>query len=332
MTPVNDNEATRPETNRLEATQPSDQQQFDFKPVVPAFVRPYDGLPSEWKLFPCHYVENGVCNCGDPRCPSPGKHPRTRNGVKDATNDRRQLDAWWAANPMVNWALATGAASGVFVIDLDVKPEQDGMASFDAFVETNSNGEPVPTTVVADTGSGGRHIYLEHPGGVVGNQVNWLPGVDIRGDGGYVIIPPSSHLSGTPYSWRSWTTRPLAAPGYLLAGLRNGRSKSAVGPRPTAQRGTSVLMSTDDALQFGLNKSERNITMHRLACRWWGLYGLRGEHQVLGLARQVWSMTSDHETFPWSEAIKAVESARRFIEQSRNNDLDAIRAMIGGRK
>jgi hypothetical protein len=328
MTLRNDKEATRVDSNRLDASQPMGCQRVDINPVT----APLDGLPAQWRLFPCHYIADGRCSCGDLRCGSPGKHPRTRNGMKDATNNADQLRAWYEANPLVNWGLATGAVSGLFVIDLDVKENANGLNSLDNFERKHSGGVPFPTTTVVDTGSGGRHLYFEHPGGVVQNRVNWLPGVDVRGDGGYVIIPPSTHLSGQRYVWRSWASRPLPAPAYLLAALKKpvGRFNSRSGS--TSLAAVDALPSTDDALRDGLQMSSRNSTLHRLACRWWGTYGLNGERAVLDLARQVWLATADRDSFPWSEALKAVESARRFIEEGRKKDLEAIRALIGGRK
>jgi hypothetical protein len=60
---------------------------------------------------------------------------------------------------------------------------------------------PIGETVEASTGGGGRHLYFAHPGEMLHNRVGLAPGVDLRGDGGYVVAPPSVHPSGTPYGW-----------------------------------------------------------------------------------------------------------------------------------
>ena len=71
----------------------------------------------KWRIFPCHSIVNGACSCGKASCNSPGKHPRTKGGFKDATDDEAQIRRWWGRWPEANIALATG--SGLAVIDLD---------------------------------------------------------------------------------------------------------------------------------------------------------------------------------------------------------------------
>ncbi len=90
-----------------------------------------------------------------------------------------------------NIAIRTGAASGIVVVDID--PRHGGQDSFDEFVA--KHGLP-PATPMVKTGSGGLHIYFRHPGGHVGNRQDMLPGIDVRGDGGYVLAPWSNHVDG----------------------------------------------------------------------------------------------------------------------------------------
>src|SRR5436305_111307 len=75
-------------------------------------------------VLPCHTVRNGCCTCGRPRCSSVAKHPRTLNGVHDATTNAKTIAAWWDCRPSANLALATGVASCVDVLDVD--PKHDG--------------------------------------------------------------------------------------------------------------------------------------------------------------------------------------------------------------
>src|SRR3954468_24768513 len=72
-----------------------------------------------WGVFHCHTPTLDGCSCGRPACPSPGKHPRTRNGVHDATTDRATVAAWWRRWPQANVGVATGDPSGPVVIDID---------------------------------------------------------------------------------------------------------------------------------------------------------------------------------------------------------------------
>ena len=88
-----------------------------------------------------------------------------------------------------NIGIVTGVASGVIVLDLD---------SPDAIAEAKWRG--LQPTIAAQTGKG-LHLYYQHPGGKVTNRAGILPGMDIRGDGGFVVAPESIHPSGARYSW-----------------------------------------------------------------------------------------------------------------------------------
>lgn len=151
-----------------------------------------------WRVFPCFGIVNGACTCGRADCSSPGKHPLTRDGFKSATVDECTILGWWAEHPLAHVAIATGADSGVFVVDLDRKRGKDGLRSL---VALGIDLRPYLETA-ARTGGGGVHFYFAHPGGVVPCSSGSLgPGIDIRGDGGYVIAPPSGHISGGVYAW-----------------------------------------------------------------------------------------------------------------------------------
>jgi len=151
-----------------------------------------------WRVFPLHSVADGVCSCGDAKCTGtkPGKHPRTPRGCLDATTDAAQVRIWWSQWPDAHIGVATGA--GLVVIDIDPRHGGD-----DGFDDLRGRLGALPDTVEAITGSGGRHIYLALPEGVtVRNSASTLaPGVDVRGDGGYVVAPPSGHVCGKAYGW-----------------------------------------------------------------------------------------------------------------------------------
>lgn len=150
-----------------------------------------------WLVFPCFGVVDGACTCSrGSACLNAGKHPITRNGLKDATTDAEQINEWFEQHPTANVAIVTGAASGIVVVDLDVKPGKNGIESLDAL------NLDLPPTAVVTTGSGGRHLYFAHPGGSVPCSSGKLGlGIDVRGDDGYVIAPPSRHVSGGVYAW-----------------------------------------------------------------------------------------------------------------------------------
>lgn len=151
--------------------------------------------PTDWAIFPCHSIQNGKCTCGNPNCRSPGKHPRTKNGLLDATNDATIQAKWAKAWPQANVAVATGEANGIVVVDID--PRHGGSDSMRSIEE--QYGE-LPETVEVETGGGGLHLYFRYPASAkVHSRNGWRPGVDIKADGGYVIVPPSNHASGGKY-------------------------------------------------------------------------------------------------------------------------------------
>ncbi len=162
-----------------------------------------------WPVLPLHTPTVGGCSCPTAGCGSPGKHPRTRHGLHDATVDPDQVRAWWARWPEANIGVATGARSGLLVLDIDLP---DGPASLHR-LETDRG--PLPDTCRQTTGSGGHQLLFAHPNTTVANRTGLLPGIDVRGDGGYIVVPPSRHATGARYRW---TDRlPAApAPGWLL--------------------------------------------------------------------------------------------------------------------
>ena len=152
-----------------------------------------------WPVFPCHSPVGAGCSCRSPDCGSPGKHPRVQGGCRSATADVEQVQRWWKRWPSANVGIATGRASGLVVVDID--PDHGGTDSMRRLVGEHGS---VPRGPVVGTGSGGWHLYFRHPVEEVRNSAGLLgPGVDVRGEGGYVIGPPSRHASGGVYRWRT---------------------------------------------------------------------------------------------------------------------------------
>jgi hypothetical protein len=120
-----------------------------------------------------------------------GKTPLTQHGLRDGSIEPEAIASWWASHPDANIGIRTGAVSNVVVLDVD-GPE--GEASLQDL-------PPMPDTWCALT-STGAHFYFSHPGHDVRNSAGRLgPGLDVRGDGGYVVAPPSIHPDGTRYVW-----------------------------------------------------------------------------------------------------------------------------------
>lgn len=158
-----------------------------------------------WRIVPLHGINpDGSCDCGDSACKSPGKHPRTDHGVKQATTDADQIAAWWGQWSNANIGVATGKESGIFVVDYDKnKSGDDRLCGMEAFDQDSAKFAEVRDTLQIQSGSGGRHAIFQYPKEVqIGcrNKINHSH-VDVRGDGGYIIAPPSLHQSGNLYQW-----------------------------------------------------------------------------------------------------------------------------------
>lgn len=120
-----------------------------------------------------------------------GKAPATSRGYKDATTDVDRVIAWWKATPDANIGLPTGLAFDV----IDV----DGPAGFASLADMREAGVVPPALGKAYTPSGGRHLFIQPTGDRNGARI--LPGIDYRGAGGYVCVPPSVGANGRRYSW-----------------------------------------------------------------------------------------------------------------------------------
>jgi hypothetical protein len=147
-----------------------------------------------WHVFPLHSVRNGRCTCGHDCGKNAGKHPSVKGGFKAATADPSQIAAWWRKWPDANIGIATGKASGFFVLDID---GQQGLAALQRLVAENG---PLPRTPVVKTARGW-HLFFKMPESGVGISCSAGDGLDVRGDGGYVVAPPSIHVSGHVYKW-----------------------------------------------------------------------------------------------------------------------------------
>jgi hypothetical protein len=217
-----------------------------------------------WAVFPCHAPADNPprCTCGRPDCSSPAKHPRIAGGLKAATRDHDQISAWWRRWPGANVAIRTGAVSGLVVVDVD--PRHGGAASLDALLREFG---PALDTLRVDTGGGGVHLYFRHPGLPVHNDAGRKlgVGVDVRGDGGYVIAPPSLHYTGARY--RIDATRAIAdLPSSLWRRvLRAPRPPTQTPAAEISDRWAAAAVRAEVASVRQAKAGQRNNTLVRAA-------------------------------------------------------------------
>ena len=150
-----------------------------------------------WQVFPVHSTEGGVCTCTNgTACKNPGKHPRIPNGLNGASDKTWRIKTWGGKWSEANVGIRTGAASGFFVLDVDVK------GGGPKTLKKLKKGKDWWDTVTCKTGGGGSHYYFLMPEGKkIRSRVGVFDGIDVRGDGGYVIAPPSQHHTGNLYMW-----------------------------------------------------------------------------------------------------------------------------------
>jgi hypothetical protein len=192
-----------------------------------------------------------------------------RGGLTVATTDPIQVERWWRRWPDANVALRTGGESRLVVLDVD--PAHGGDGTLARLLDEHG---PLPPGRVVTTGGRGRHLYFRHPGHKVANDAGRRlgDGLDIRGDGGYVLAPPSRHRSGGRYvvAGRGGEIPPM--PEWLVERLQ--QPLVATRPRPrTFHRGGDTTAWAKAALRGELQRLEqappgqRNNTLNRVAFR-----------------------------------------------------------------
>jgi hypothetical protein len=216
-------------------------------------------------VLPLHSVNGGRCDCNHADCTAPGKHPLVAGGLDAASRNPTQIRAWWLRREGANIGIVTGAVSGVVVIDQDNK---NGLRGTDAFAALAAEHDGALTTLTASTGGGGQHSYFKHPGVPISNSASKLgPGIDVKGDRGYVVAPPSRHANGNEYAWIN-PDRPMAqVPDWLLRMLTTTRDQKA--NAATRFNGQSPLRDAQP-----VHEGQRNDVLFKLGSI------LRGQHAM----------------------------------------------------
>lgn len=198
-------------------------------------------------------------------------HARTKRGARvrwrpyqEQRVTEEELRQWFA-----DWtdglAIVTGQVSGCVVLDMDNKPDANGEQALRSLYDWEPEGPLVRT------GGGGLHAYYRHPGGVVGNRAGIEPGVDFRGDGGFVYAPPSPHPSGKSYQWiiPPWECGLPELPAWLHDLVTTDVSPAAKPSLPVPEGVDPDLLGMMDeweaALHCGVSEGQRNDTCARLA-------------------------------------------------------------------
>lgn len=195
-----------------------------------------------WYVFPCVPGE---------------KRPLTKNGFKDSTRDPGTIRAWWQKHPLANIGVDCGR-SKLAVVDLDVKNGADGPGEWDNLGIDDSQA------LEQQTPSGGIHKIWRTDDGIKSTASKIAPGIDTRGEGGYIVVAPSRTEKGS-YTWEASSHPMDQAPGMLpteLAALlkMNGHHKAADPWESAEQPGQN-----GNELPEHITQGERNVRLASLA-------------------------------------------------------------------
>jgi hypothetical protein len=269
-----------------------------------------------WPVFMLGRSKRPVANCNDchdtPHDPATCGH-LTCHGFYAATTNPDRVAQIVTAVPRGQLAVRTGDVSGLVVVDVD--PAHGGDVSLAELVAHDL----VPRTLWVRTGSGGVHLYYRHPGHEIGSRpMPGRAGIDVKADGGYVVLPPSiHHRTHEPYRWGDGLAAPIEMPPPLIAAclppVPADSTTHPAGPiRTTATTGAGGISNPEGLLTSTLN-AVRNAPEGK---RRTTLYGA-----ARGVARMVAAGAISH-----TDAIAALTDVGQQVEQTARD----IRAAITG--
>jgi hypothetical protein len=206
---------------------------------------------------------------------------------------------WFRRWPAAGVAIVTGAVSSLVVLDVD--PLHGGDESLETLERAH---RPLPETIEVLTGGGGRHVYFAHPDGLVPNKVGLVAGIDLRGDGGFVVAPPSVHPSGRRYTWRAPGLRDDARPAPMPSWLVDLVQERGYRPGHTLAHWRRLIKE-------GVQEGERNNSVASLAGHlfWHGI-----DPEVTLDLLLCWNATRCQPPLPEDEVARTVESIMRRHE------------------
>lgn len=207
-----------------------------------------------WRVFPCNK----------------DKSPKTPNGFQNATTDETTIRAWWSRWPDASIGAPTGHQFSV----LDIDPRHGGAENLKRILTQHGD---LPETVYQFTGGGGEHYFFQHVDGFKNSVGKIAEGIDTRGEGGYVILPPSGHIGddgidhGKTYEWES-SSEPgecdlAEMPGWLADYFVGGLLET---PRPGGGNLAqfNIPMHTPQATGEPVAAGGRNVALASLAGQW----------------------------------------------------------------
>ncbi len=274
------------------------------------------------KIFPVWSVreraEGGgwLCRCPSAElCSEPGKHPLVP-WKEGASSDQAVVEAWWRRWPWANIGLALGP-SNLVVVDLDQHEHTnkdtgeiravDGRDSLDAWLEDAELAQADLETFQVNTGGGGSHLFFQAPAdgeGKIKNCNGWLPSVDVKAHGGYVLLAPSVHVYGTRYqngAGRAPAVLPPKLEKALRAAVQTGSGGAGKGPGSYSGVGGGEGYDYARFKLDGPPEGHRDMFFNAYAfeLRRSGVTRKTAEAKL----RSCWEKVENKDTFPWEMAL-----------------------------
>lgn len=227
------------------------------------------------------------------------KKPLTPHGCKDAKKDPGAIRFWWKKYPDASIGVATGSISNLIVIDEDIDEDKGIDGTHQMLLWERENGD-LPETISVITGRGGSHRYYKYEGKDQKNRAGIIEGVDVRGEGGYVIAPPSVHPNGTMYEWENDPSETT------IAEVDETVKKFLeTGEAPNNIREAKEAFKLPNTIESG----QRNSTLHKLAC---SMQAQGMSDDAIMAAVKTENMTRCKEPLDDTEVETIVNSALRY--------------------
>lgn len=223
------------------------------------------------------------------------KRPLTPHGRDDAKKDVGAIEHWWDIWPDASIGVATGQESELLVIDEDVD-EDKGLDGYHEMLLWERENGALPSSVRSITGRGGAHVFYHYAGNDLTSRTGVIEGVDVRGKGGYVIVPPSKHPNGNTYEWE-------ISPDEMELAEVDDKVREFV----------TLNQRRDAVNSFNLPEvipaGSRNETLHRFACS----LQARGvpDPGILAAVQEI-NKTNCIEPLPDDEIRRIVASATKY--------------------
>jgi hypothetical protein len=275
------------------------------------------------EIIPLQSITNNKCTCKKENCRSPGKHPLLNQNWKFvATNNMEKINEWINKNENINFAVVTGNMSKIhqkYLVVIDIDKENPEFIA------------KLPKTFVYKTGNNGYHYWFWSKVPIKNSVSSLAENIDIRGQNGYVVIPPSKHISGKCYEMlKSATTYEINdLPNEIVEHLSHSSINSKKIEQRTKSFNIKVKLLWDNYTVSDIKKllnqkqlipeGSRNNTIFRLLCSERSL-GLFHKNDLLQKATEYKKLCENHEKITSDEIEKIVLSVMKYPIYNRSHE------------